>query len=216
MIVVCDMGGTLSKGAPVLALIKWVKENQNALRGNAYMLSIFPSYFLAKNGMLDMNKWVAKLMATSLRMIKDATPEIFDEICEYIVETQMWPERRVDMIARIRQHVQDGDEVHIASGGWEPLVQAFAERIGAQGMGTHMAFRDGQVMLAEDIAHGQLKINKVLNRLGVTRVDVAYGDTHADILLLEHADHPVAVYPDEGLKAAALERGWEIYGERKK
>jgi phosphoserine phosphatase len=35
-----------------------------------------------------------------------------------------------------------------------------------------------------------------------------------DIPLLEHADHPVAVYPDKKLKAIALERGWEILGER--
>ena len=32
--------------------------------------------------------------------------------------------------------------------------------------------------------------------------------------MLEHADHPVAVYPDEKLKAAAIERGWEILGDK--
>jgi phosphoserine phosphatase len=42
----------------------------------------------------------------------------------------------------------------------------------------------------------------VLSRLGVDRVDVAYGDTWMDIPLLEHAEHPVAVYPDEKLKNA--------------
>jgi phosphoserine phosphatase len=53
----------------------------------------------------------------------------------------------------------------------------------------------------------------VLARLGVERVDFAYGDTVLDIPLLEHADHPVAVYPDEKLRAMATERGWEIIGE---
>jgi len=33
-----------------------------------------------------------------------------------------------------------------------------------------------------------------------------------DIPLLEHAEHPVAVYPDEKLRAVAQERGWEIMG----
>ena len=32
--------------------------------------------------------------------------------------------------------------------------------------------------------------------------------------MLEHADHPVAIYPDEKLKVTALERGWEILGDR--
>lgn len=43
-------------------------------------------------------------------------------------------------------------------------------------------------------------------------VDVAYGDTFLDIPLLEHADLPVAAYPDEKWKAIALEHGWEIFG----
>jgi phosphoserine phosphatase len=50
----------------------------------------------------------------------------------------------------------------------------------------------------------------------VERVDFAYGDTVLDVPLLEHADHPVAVYPDTKLKAIALERGWEIIGDTPK
>jgi phosphoserine phosphatase len=49
--------------------------------------------------------------------------------------------------------------------------------------------------------------------LNVSRVDYAYGDTAMDIPLLEHADHPVAVYPDKRLNAVAVERGWQILGE---
>jgi phosphoserine phosphatase len=48
----------------------------------------------------------------------------------------------------------------------------------------------------------------------VERVDFAYGDTEQDVPLLEHAEHPVAVYPDEKLKAVALARGWEVLGSR--
>ena len=54
----------------------------------------------------------------------------------------------------------------------------------------------------------------MLSRLGVDRVDFAYGDTIQDVPLLEHADHAVAVYPDEALKAVAIGRGWEILGSR--
>ena len=66
-----------------------------------------------------------------------------------------------------------------------------------------------------DLAGAQeRKIEKVLNQLGVTHVDFAYGDTEQDIPLLEHANHPVAVYPDEKLRSTALARGWEILGSR--
>jgi phosphoserine phosphatase len=47
----------------------------------------------------------------------------------------------------------------------------------------------------------------------ISSVDFAYGDTLMDVPLLEHADHPVAVYPDANLRVLAQERGWEIMGE---
>ena len=43
-------------------------------------------------------------------------------------------------------------------------------------------------------------------------MNVAYGDTSADIPILEMANHPVAVYPDDGLKSTALEQGWKFLG----
>ncbi len=70
-----------------------------------------------------------------------------------------------------------------------------------------------RVRLATDLVASERKIEQVLHRLNVNRVDYAYGDTLMDVPLLEHADHPVAVYPDAKLRALAQERGWEIIGE---
>jgi phosphoserine phosphatase len=69
--------------------------------------------------------------------------------------------------------------------------------------------------MAGELMADEKKIEQVLSRLGVERVDVAYGDTVLDIPLLEHANHSVAVYPDDKLKEVALERGWEIFGHSK-
>lgn len=41
-----------------------------------------------------------------------------------------------------------------------------------------------------------------------------YSDSHNDLPLLEHVDHPVAVDPDDTLAAAARERGWPIVSLR--
>ena len=59
----------------------------------------------------------------------------------------------------------------------------------------------------------QRKIEQVLSRLGVDRLDYAYGDSALDIPLLDHADHPVAVYPEAKLRSVAEERSWEIIGK---
>lgn len=101
----------------------------------------------------------------------------------------------------------------IASSVFEPFIARFAKRIGVQVIGTAVEIVNGRVRMAGELAVDERKIEQVLNRLGAERVDVAYGDTWMDIPLLEHADHPVAVYPDKRLKSVAMERDWEIVGD---
>ena len=214
MLVVSDFNGTLSHGSPIIGLVRWVGENQSKLRKNMYMAKIMPSWFLANRGLIDWNKWVINMFVSCMPLFKNATPELFEEVIEYTMETQLWAKRRLDTIERISEHVQQGDEVYIATGMWQPTVAHFAARIGAQGLGTEIKLENGRMILAEPIAHGQDKADKIKKRLGVERIDVAYGDTSADIPMLEMAHRPVAVYPDDTLKAVAQERGWEIFGDR--
>ena len=214
MIVVSDMMGTLTTGSPVLGLVDWVRHNQNRLQAELYMASMMPSYFIAKRGWIDWQKWAQGLMVDSLKMVKAATPEKMNVVGEWAVEHDLWKKRRDDVISRLKEHKAQGAQVYIASSVIEPIIEPFAKRIGAQIIGTPVEYTNGRVRIAGDLVAEERKIGKVLSRLNVDRVDFAYGDTAQDIPLLEHAEHPVAVYPDENLKAAAVERGWEIFGSR--
>lgn len=213
MIVISDMMGTLTTGSPVLGLVDWVRHNQSKTQANLYMASILPSYFFAKRGWIDWQKWGQDLMVDSLAMIKDATPEKFAQVAEWMVEKNLWQKRREDVIARLRQHGENGAQVYIASSVFEPGVEAFAKRFGAQAIGTPVEYVNGRVRMASDLVASERKIEQVLSRLNVERVNFAYGDTWMDVPLLEHADHPVAVYPDAKLRVLAEERGWEVLGE---
>jgi phosphoserine phosphatase len=214
MIVISDMMGTLTTGSPVIGLVDWVKHNQSKIQAQLYTASILPSYFIAKRGWIDWQKWAQGLMVDSLKMVKEATPEKMKRVGEWAVEHNLWKKRRADVIARLIGHQSAGAQVYIASSVVEPLIEPFAKRLGAQTIGTPVEYTDGRVRVAGDLVAQERKIEQVLNRLGVDRIDVAYGDTEQDIPLLEHADHPVAVYPDEKLRATALARGWEILGSR--
>jgi phosphoserine phosphatase len=214
MIVVSDMMGTLTTGSPVLGLVDWVRHNQSKTQARLYMLSITPQYILAKRGLIDWQKWGQNLMINSLKLVKEATPEKMKLVSEWAVEHNLWEQRREDVIARLKDHKLGGAQVCIASSVIEPMIEPFAARIGVQTIGTPVEYRDGQVKVTGGLVAQERKIEQVLSRLGVERVDFAYGDTAQDIPLLEHADHPVAVYPDEKLKATALERGWEILGDK--
>lgn len=113
---------------------------------------------------------------------------------------------------RLIKHCEQGAKVHIASS----VVEPFAKRIGAQVIGTPTVIVNGQIKLVGELVANEKKVEQVLSRLGVDRVDVAYGDTLRDVPLLEHADHPVAVYPEAKLKTYALNKGWEIIGDTPK
>ena len=213
MIVVSDLMGTLTTGSPIRGLLAWVGQHQSKLQANLYMASMLPSLVLAKLGLIDWQKWGQGLMVDSLSLIKDATPEKFNEIAEWVVEKDLWVKRHQDVIERLKQHAEAGAQVYIASSVHQPGVEAFARRIGAQAIGTPVEFVGGRVRTATELVASKRKIEQVLSRLGVDRVDFAYGDSALDIPLLEHADHPVAVYPEDKLRAFAQERGWEIIGE---
>jgi phosphoserine phosphatase len=147
-------------------------------------------------------------------MVRDATPEKMAEVGEWAVEHDLWLKRRPDVIARLTAHCDEGAAVYIASSVVEPLIEPFARRIGAQTIGTPVEYGEVRVRVAGELVAQERKIEQVLARVGVDRVDYAYGDTWMDIPLLEHAEHPVAVYPDARLRSTAQERGWEIMGDR--
>jgi phosphoserine phosphatase len=186
------------------------------MQAQLYMLSIAPAYFLAKRGIIDWQSWGQKLMVESLTMVKNATPEKMKLVGEWAVEHNLWKKRRQDVIARLTNHKSQGAQVYIASSVVEPLIAPFAQRIGIQYIGTPVEYQNGNVRVAGNLVAQERKIEQVLSRLSVDRIDFAYGDTEQDIPLLEHADHPVAVYPDEKLKKHALACGWEILGESQK
>ena len=193
MIVISDMMGTLTTGSPVIGLVDWVRHNQSRMQAQLYTASIMPSYFIAKRGWIDWQKWAQGLMVNSLKMIKEATPEKMKVVGEWAVEHDLWKKRRADVLARLMDHKSKGARVYIASSVVEPIIEPFANRIGAQTIGTPVEYTNGQVRVAGDLVAQERKIEQVLNRLSVHRVDFAYGDTEQDIPLLEHADHPIAV-----------------------
>jgi phosphoserine phosphatase len=216
MIVVSDMMGTLTTGSPFLGLVDWVKHNQSKLQANLKMASIMPAYLLAKNGIIDWQLWGQKLMIDSLGYIKNADEEKLKQISEWVVEHDLWKKRRQDVIDRLIKHREGGAQVYIASSVVEPFIEPFARRIGAQVSGTPVEIKDGRIKMVGELIASEKKIEQIISRLGVKRVDFAYGDTMLDVPMLEHADHPVAVYPDAKLKQHALEKSWEIIGDTPK
>ncbi|MBE0687318.1 MAG: haloacid dehalogenase-like hydrolase [Anaerolineaceae bacterium] len=214
MIVISDMMGTLTTGSPILGLLDWIKVHQSKAQARWLLASMMPSYLLVKLGLIDPQPWGQGLMVKSLTWLKDMDEEKFAQACEWAVEHNLWLKRREDVITRLQEHVQQGAQVYIASSVVQPIADAFARRIGVQAIGSPVMIEGGKVRLVDGLIKSERKIHEVLTRLGVERVDYAYGDTFMDIPLLENAEHPVAVYPDQRLLEEAILKEWEILGKR--
>ena len=210
MIVVTDLVGTLSTGSPTIGLLSWVRHNQSALRANMFLARALPRYLPYKLGLLDMRDFGEWSLIASLSIFRNPTPATVREMAEWSVEKVLWPKRRDDVLKRLAGHKADGDQLYIASTAFEPTLEALGARIGAGAIGSQIEIADGRLRLVSDLITGKGKGEQVFKRLGVERVGAAYGDTWADIPILKRADHPVAVYPDARLRAAAVEHGWEI------
>ncbi len=209
MIVVSDLVGTISTAPPTLGLVHWVRHNQSATRANIFMARVVVRYLPVKLGIKEMRGFGEWSMRAALPLVKDPTEEMVREMSDWSVDKVIWPKRRQKVLDRLTDHKQRGDDLVIASSVFEPTVESLGRRIGARAVGSPIEITQNGLQFI-DLIEGSRKSEEVLRRLDVDRLGAAYGDTWVDIPILERAEQPVAVHPDAKLRAAAVERGWEI------
>ena len=212
MIVISDMMGTLTTGSPVLGIVDWIRNHQSRLQAEWLTARMMPGYLLTKTGFIDEQLWKQQAMVDSLTWVREVTPEKFASVAEWTVEKNLWPRRRPEVIERLSWFVQQGAQVYLASSVVTPIAQLFASRFGAQAIGTPVSISQGRIHLPNGLVTHERKIQEVFSQLQISRVDYALGDSYMDIPMLENADHPIAVHPDQRLLAAAKQHSWEVLG----
>ena len=125
----------------------------------------------------------------------------------------MWPKRRGEVLGELKGHAGAGRRVVLAAGGYKPVVEAFARRVGADdAVGTPLEFSEGRATgrLIGAVNTGRAKAKRLRERVGAGEIHAAYGDTSADLVMLQMSENPVAVRPDRGLRERALKEGWRV------
>ncbi len=222
MIIASDLEGTLTTGATWRGFGRYVRKHGRALPGTLFLVSRLPGVPLARAGLIDKRAYQVAWIADEIRLLRGATHEQIEQMGEWVVEHEMWPRRREDVLAELEARRREGARIVIVSGTYQPIADAFARRIGAEAIGTPLLFEDGRGSLAKPDFTGrlasplvtlELKVQALTALLGDgVRPDAAYGDTLPDLPMLEMSAEPVAVYPDAKLRAVAVERGWRIVG----
>lgn len=218
-IVVSDMDGTLATVDTWRGVHAWILANHSSPAARRFVKVRLPRVALAKAGVLDMERFRARWLEEQAALLRGLAAARLPEMGEWVVAQHLWPARRqpaIDAVAAAAdaaRNAHPGARLVLASGAFQPVADAFARRVGADvALGTPLEVRDGVATgrLERPTQAGEAKAAAVLAEAGGGEVLVAFGDTVADIPLLQLATRSVAVDPDRALRRAADARGWEV------
>jgi phosphoserine phosphatase len=162
------------------------------------------------------NRW---LLEGELRSFKGAPLSALQGAAEWIVDQVMWPGRFVDVLAELHAYQQDNHRVLIASGTFQPIVEAFAQRIGAEALGSGVEVdANGCITgkLLGDPNVRRVKLARVQDVLNGSPLLAAYSNGEGDQAILKLAAEPVIVYPAIGIRLIARKHGWRILETQKR
>ncbi len=177
-----------------------------------------PLYHL---GWLGKEPFFAKWGETMGWLLRGWTPDEAKALFGRLIEEQIRPNLRPDVLARLRQHQAGGHTVALVSGTFGPFLDQIAREIDVpHAIGTPLEVRDGHYTgrIVPPLCQGQGKPQRAQAYFAEQGLEVdwrasfAYADRDLDVPLLDLVGQPVAVYPDEALLAHARARDWPVIG----
>lgn len=211
--VACDMEGTLTAGQTWKGMRNYLQTHGHRATFRRFYWRHLPGLLRFKLGFIEERPFKEGWILDLLYLFKGFRRETFQEMAVWVVEEELWPQRRQVMVDELRQHRQNGRRVIIISGMFEPILEYFVQKLGNfEAIGTPIAFQDDQFTgrLCPPLNVGPHKVTQLQPFANDGKIESAYGDTLRDIPMLEMSHHPVAVHPDARLHEVAQARGWRI------
>jgi HAD superfamily hydrolase (TIGR01490 family) len=180
----------------------------------------FPFYFAFRLGIISDGTFRKPWPAHLGWYIRGYTEEDADQVWSWVVDTLVSKNWRDDICQILSQHQEEGYLTVLVSGTPAPLLQRIANEVGAEhSVGTGLEIQSGKYTGRSSgpacIAEKKVSLTKeYMEKKGIEvdyQASYAYADSASDKFLLEMVGHPVATYPDQGLRQIAVERKWHIF-----
>lgn len=213
--VASDLEGTLTAGSTWRGVGRYLSNNGREGAYRRFLYPRLPKVWLARRGWIDIQAFRERWMRDLAGLLRGWTRAEVDEMAAWVVEHELWPERRATVIAELEVARDAGARLILASGTYQPILAAFAARLGADALGTDLGYEDGRATghFASNMGTGTEKAARLAGALDGATLEAAYGDSAADIPMLELARIAVAVHPDPDFERIARDRGWRIFVE---
>lgn len=215
-----DVDGTLTDHRVWSGLLDYFKVNRvRLLRHYLFTYLHYGLYLVYKIGLVSQvdfrSIWAKNLSWHFAGFSLDRTAEIWDWVIEHRMKG-LW---RSDILALLQKHKSEGMVIFLVSGGPEGLLERITVEVGGDyAVGTkHQIVEGVYTGRSEGLAcqgeNKPLLVKEKVNQLGLEidfQESFAYADSLSDLQLLSLVGNPHAVYPDDGLRAVSLEKGWKI------
>ena len=218
-LVVSDMDGTLATVDTWRGVHDWILANHPSRDAERFVRARMPSIVKARVFGRDKEGFRARWQEDQLRLLGGLDASRMTELATFVVDEHLWPARRQGAVDAVHTAIEDARATDpearliLASGAWQPIADGFARRLGADlALATPIEVLDG-ALTGRTLAPTQSGVQKAAAVRALAdgaRVMAAFGDTVADVALLELATRAVAVSPDRQLRREAVRRGWEI------
>ena len=111
-ILVSDVEGTLTTGSSWRAIHRYYMDHYNPWMYRLFFTRWIPRYMLVKLGMFSKRSAMVGWMQDEIKLFKDFTPEAIEEMADWVVETEMWPKRRSNILEELEQLHQQKEKVN--------------------------------------------------------------------------------------------------------
>ncbi len=166
-----------------------------------------------KQGTLD----IFEFLTFSLKPLTQFSSEKLAELHQAFMQKHILPAMTEKGMAQIQKHRDQGDFTLIITATNSFVTGPIAKAFRVDDLiATEAEIIDGRYTgkVAGTPCFQEGKITRLKQWLEDTSHDLEgstfYSDSHNDLSLLEIVTTPIAVDPDDELKATALEKGWEI------
>ena len=215
-----DLDGTLSSGHIWEGFLKYYLMHK---KKRAWILAFWATHLalwlLSKCKLVSKEKTRAKWMEDLSDIFKGASREEVLDVLQWVGDNYLFNSLRSDVVEILKQHKQNRHTVVIVSATYSELLRIVGQRFGVYDViGTELEEVDGKytgkAVKPLCFAENKAKLLKeFINRNGL-EIDLsssfAYADSIFDASLLALVGHPVATYPDKGLRHLAERNGWQI------
>ena len=212
-VVASDLEGTLTAGSTWRGVGAYLSEHGQRGRYRRFLYVRLPQVFLARRGLIDVQAFRERWMLDLTGLLRGMTRDDIEAMADWVFAEELWPGRREEVIAELAREQAGGARLIVASGTYTTLAQRFAARLGAEAIGTELAYdAEGRATGGFEgaMGTGEEKVERLKAMLDGAELETAYGDTMADVPMLSLATTGVVVHPDAKLQQVASQRGWRV------